>query len=132
MASIRMEIPLQAPADRVWKELRDVGSVKGLFPGVLTDSLLEGDSRVVSFANGLNVRELIVDVDERELRVAYAVVEWQTKHHNASMQVLPDGERRSRFVWITDLLPDELAPQVRGLMEQGAKALQGVFARSAA
>jgi hypothetical protein len=102
--------------------------VKVLFPGVLTASRLEGDSRVVTFANGMDVKERIVDVDERARRVAYAVVEWQTTHHNASMQVLPDGETRSRLVWVTDLLPNELAPQVRGLMEQGAQAVQRVFA----
>jgi len=128
MASIHLEIPLQAPAERVWKRLRDVGEVKSLFPGVLTASRLEGDSRVVTFANGMDVRERIVDVDEKMRRVAYAVVEWQTTHHNASMQVLPDGEARSRLVWVTDLLPNEIAPQVRGLMEQGAQAVQRVFA----
>ncbi|HEU4427661.1 MAG TPA: SRPBCC family protein [Myxococcota bacterium] len=128
MASIHLEIPLQAPAERVWKQLRDVGEVKALFPGVLTASRLEGDARVVTCANGMDVKERIVDVDEKARRVAYAVVEWQTTHHNASMQVLPDGEARSRLVWITDLLPDELAPPVRGLMEQGAQAVQRVFA----
>jgi carbon monoxide dehydrogenase subunit G len=128
MASIHLEIPLNAPAEHVWKRLRDVGDVKVLFPGVLTASRLEGDSRVVTFANGMDVKERIVDVDERARRVAYAVVEWQTTHHNASMQVLPDGETRSRLVWVTDLLPHELAPQVRGLMEQGAQAVQRMFA----
>ena len=128
MASIQMDIPLQAPAEHVWKALRDVGEVKALFPGVLAGSQLEGDSRVVTFANGMHVKERIVDIDEKARRVAYAVVEWLTTHHNASMQVVPDGEARSRLVWVTDLLPNELAPQVRGLMEQGAKAVQGVFA----
>ncbi len=31
------------------------------------------------------------------------------EHHHASAQVLPAGEGRSRFVWITDVLPDDLA-----------------------
>jgi hypothetical protein len=132
MASIRMEIPLEAPAERVWEKLRDVGAAHALFPGVLTASRLEGDARVVAFANGMVVRELIVDVDETARRVAYAVVEWQARHHHASMQVVPDGAARSRLVWITDLLPNELAGPVRALMEQGAKAAQGVFARAAA
>jgi len=127
MASIRLEIPLDASAEHVWKRLRDVGEVKALFPGVLTASRLDGDARVVTFANGMNVKERIIDVDEKTRRVAYAVVEWQTTHHNASMQVLPEGEARSRLVWVTDLLPNELAPQVRALMEQGAQAVQRVF-----
>jgi carbon monoxide dehydrogenase subunit G len=131
MASIRLEIPLAAPAARVWQMLRDVGAAHALFPGVLAASRLEGDSRVVTFANGMVVRELIVDVDDAARRVAYAVVEWQARHHHASMQVVADGEARARLVWIADLLPDSLAAPVRALMEQGARAAQGVFAAAA-
>jgi carbon monoxide dehydrogenase subunit G len=132
MASIRLEIPLEAPVDRVWQQLRDVGAVHRLFPGVLTDARVDGDARIVAFANGMVVRELIVDVDDEARRVAYAVVEWQAKHHHASMQVVPDGETRSRLVWVADLLPHELADPVRALMEQGARAAQGVFAGAGA
>lgn len=128
MASIRLEIPLEASATRVWNRLRDVGAAHRLFPGVLTECRLEGETRVVTFANGMVVRELLVDVDEAARRVAYAVEEWHARHHHASMQVVEDGDARSRLVWVTDLLPDELAGAVRGLMEQGAKAVQGVFA----
>jgi len=131
MASIRLEIPLDAPAERVWKRLREVGAAHRLFPGVLTDCRLDGDARVVTFANGMVVRELIVDVDEDARRVAYAVVEWQARHHHASIQVVPENASRSRLVWVTDLLPNELAAPVRALMEQGAKATQGVFAAAA-
>jgi hypothetical protein len=115
----------------VWERLRDVGAAHALFPGVLTASRLEGDSRVVTFASGMVVRELIVDVDEASRRVAYAVVEWRARHHHASMQVVPDGGARARLVWIADLLPDSLAAPVRDLMEHGAKAAQGVFAAGA-
>lgn len=128
MASIRLEIPLGAPAEQVWKRLREVGAAHRVFPGVLTDCRLDGDdARVVRFANGMVVRELIVDVDENARRVAYAVVEWHARHHHASMQVVPEGASGSRLVWIADLLPNELAAPVRALMEQGAKAVQGVF-----
>ncbi len=129
MASIRLEIPLPVPAARVWHALRDVGAPHRLFPGVLRDAQLDGEVRTVTFASGLVVRERIVDVCDEARRVAYAV-EWQAKHHHASMQVEPVGDARSRLVWIADLLPNELAPPVRALMEQGAKAVQGVFAEA--
>jgi Polyketide cyclase / dehydrase and lipid transport len=70
------------------------------------------------------VRERIVDIDDRTRRLAYAVVEWRTSHHNASFQVIPDGDRRCRVVWITDLLPDTLAELVEGFMEQGGAAIK--------
>jgi hypothetical protein len=46
------------------------------------------------------------------------VVGGQMTHHNASAQVLLDGEGRSRLVWIADLLPHEAAPGVAAMMEE--------------
>jgi hypothetical protein len=77
----------------------------------------------VTFANGVTVRERIVDVNDRLRRVAYSVVDWDTTHHNASFQVFPDGARGTRIVWITDLLPDEMTDLVDGMMEQGCAAI---------
>jgi hypothetical protein len=78
----------------------------------------------VTFANGEVVRERIVGIDDRSRRLAYAAVGWRTTHHNASFEVVDDGESRSRVIWITDLLPDGLAELVEGLMEQGSAAIK--------
>ena len=125
MASIHKEIILDAPANAVWEAVRDVGAVhRRLVPGVLTDARLDGDARVVTFANGLVARELIVSLDDERRRLAYAAVGGRASHHHASMQVFDEGERRSRLVWITDVLPDALAGPIGELVEQGAKAMQ--------
>jgi hypothetical protein len=125
MASIHKEIELQAPADEVWSAVRDVGAIHTrLARGFVTDTRLDGDSRLVTFANGATVRERIVDVDEARRRIAYSVVEWQTTHHNASFEVIPLGPHRCRLVWIADLLPHELAPLVDGMMQQGSEAIK--------
>jgi hypothetical protein len=70
------------------------------------------------------VRQRIVDIDDRARRLAYSVVEWRATHHNASLQVFADGDTRSRVVWIADLLPNDLADLVDGLMEQGCDAMK--------
>jgi carbon monoxide dehydrogenase subunit G len=125
MASIRKEILVDAPADRVWDALRDVGAVHTrLARQMVLDTRLEGDSRVVTFANGEVVRERIVAIDDRSRRLAYAAVGWRTLHHNASFEVVPEGNGRSRLIWITDLLPDSLADLVGGFMEQGSVAIK--------
>lgn len=124
MASIRKEFTVSSRPEDVWSAFRDVGAIHDrLAKGFVTDTRLEGESRVVTFANGAVVRELIVDVDDKARRLAYAVVEWQTTHHNASFQVFPDGDG-SRVVWITDLLPNQMADLVGGFMEQGAMAMK--------
>jgi carbon monoxide dehydrogenase subunit G len=119
MASIRKEILIEVPADEVWAAVRDVGEVhRRLAPGAVTDVRLDGDARVVTFSNGMVVRELLVDIDDEGHRFAYAVVGGRTRHHNATMQVIAEGGHRSRLVWITDLLPNELAGSIGALMEQ--------------
>jgi hypothetical protein len=125
MASIRKEFPVEAPAEKVWEAIRDVGAVHTrLARGMVRETRLEGDSRLVTFANGEIVRERIIGIDDRLRRLAYAVVGWRTTHHNASFEVIRDGDARSRVIWTTDLLPDEMGALVESLMEQGSAAIK--------
>ena len=76
MASIRKEIPLEVSAEHVWSVVRDVGALHTrLVPGFVVDTRLEPDARVVTFGNGMVVRELIVDLDDRARRLAWSVPE---------------------------------------------------------
>ncbi|GAB4588622.1 SRPBCC family protein [Nocardia sp. IFM 10818] len=127
MTTIRKEFTLDADPDKVWEVVRDIGEVhRRLVPGVLTDAYLEGDGRVVTFANGMVARERVVGMDEQTRRFAYSVFDGLPGaiHHNASMEVLTDGAGGTRFVWITDVLPDELGPRVAELMELGAQTMR--------
>ncbi len=88
MASIHKEILIQARPQDVWAAIRDVGAVhQRLAPGFVIDARLDGDARIVTFADGAVVRELLVDIDDEARRVAYAAIGGRTTHHNASMQV---------------------------------------------
>jgi hypothetical protein len=125
MASITQEVLVNARPEDVWAVVRDVGAAHvRLFPGILTDCYMDGDARVVTFANGMVARELIVDVDDLQRRFVYASVGGRASHHNASLQVFADGENGSRVVWITDLLPNEIAPSIRDLVERGSTIMK--------
>jgi carbon monoxide dehydrogenase subunit G len=125
MASIQREVLIQADPATVWDALSDVGALhRRLAPGFVTDVRLEEGARVVTFGNGLVARELIVDIDDKARRLVWSVVGGRMTHHNASAQVLPDGEGGSRFVWIADLLPHELAPGIAAMMEQGLAVIK--------
>lgn len=123
MASIIREIHVSRTPGDVWQRVRDVGNAHLLFAGVLADCRLEDGARVVTFANGMVVRELILDVDDEHRRVAWAAVGGRTTHHNGSLQVFAAAEGRSRIVWTTDFLPNELAPVIGGLVDAGAAAM---------
>jgi len=128
MASIRKEIPLDAGAEDVWAAVRDIGALHTcLVPGFVTDTQLEPGARIVTFGNGMVARELIVDLDDQAWRLVWSAVGGRLTHHNASAQVFAEGDTRSRLVWTADLLPDELAGDLRTMMEHGAAAMQKVF-----
>jgi len=128
MASISNRVRLATAADEVWDALRDFGALhQRLVPGFVTDCRLDGDARVVTFANGMTVRELLVDADETTRRLVYAIVDGPATHYQGSAQVLSSGPRESELVWIIDLLPHEMASQVAPMAAQGAAAMQKKF-----
>jgi uncharacterized protein YndB with AHSA1/START domain len=125
MASIRKEISIGAPAERVWAAFKDVGAVHTrLAPGFVTDCRMDGRDRIVTFANGFVAREVIVDLDDKARRLAYSARSERLAHHNASFQVLDEGPGHCRVVWIADVLPDEAAQVVGSMMEEGAAVMK--------
>jgi hypothetical protein len=124
MASIRREALIDARPETAWSALRDVGALHTrLVPGFVVDTRLEDGARIVTFGNGMVARELIVAVDDESRRVVWSVVGGRMTHHNASAQVIAEG-RGCRFVWIADLLPDELAPLITTMIEQGMAVIK--------
>ena len=75
---------------------------------------------------------ILVDCDETRRRLVYAIANERVSHYSASVQVIADGETRSRLIWIVDVLPNEIAPYVDGQMDLGARAVQDTLRRSAA
>lgn len=128
MASIHKDIPLDAPAHEVWDAVRDFGALHTrLVPGFVLDTRLEGDARIVTFANGTVARELLVDCNEARRRLVYAVISERVKQHSASVQVIADGEARCRLLWTVDVLPHDIAPYMNGQMDLAASAMQKAF-----
>lgn len=128
MASIHNDIVLDASARDVWDAVRDFGALhERLAPGFVTACTLDGDARVVTFANGSVAREVLVDCDDARQRLVYAISNERLKHYSASVQVIADGERRSRLVWIIDMLPNELAAYVQGQTREAVIALHKAF-----
>src|SRR5947209_20014048 len=102
MASIRQEMTLRADPAQVWDAVRAVGAIHArLAPDFVTDVRLEGDTRIVTFANGMTAKELIVDVDDAARRLVWSVVEGRATHHNGSIQVLPAADV-CPFLWTAD------------------------------
>ena len=133
MASIQRDISINARPEDAWAAVRDFGAVhRRLAPGFVLDARLDGEARIVTFANGTIARELLVDCDDSSQRLVYAVISERVKHYNASVQVTADGEARTRLIWVVDLLPNDIAPYIAGQMDQAALAMRKALDRGPA
>lgn len=125
MASIRKERTIEAPPEQVWDALRDWGALdKRLVPGFVVDTRLDGDDRMVTFFNGVTVRERLISSSDDDRRLVWSIVEGPYAHHNGAAQVLANDDGTTRFVWIADLLPDELGPPTDESMERGVETVK--------
>jgi carbon monoxide dehydrogenase subunit G len=132
MASIRKEISTKANAEAVWAAIRDIGALHTrLVPGFVTDTRLERGARIVTFGNGMVLREPIVTIDDATRRLVWSAEGGRTTHYNASVQVFTGGDGMTRVVWIADFLPDELAPDIGSAMEMGSAVMTKTLGRLA-
>jgi carbon monoxide dehydrogenase subunit G len=128
MASIHKEIQVRRPRAVVWDAIRDVGAIhKRLVPGFVVDCRLESDSRYLTFGNGMTIREIIVDVDDRNFRHSWSARGEPFAHHNASIQVFVEDDNTCRLVWIADLLPNEIAGATAEMIEQGLQTMKATL-----
>ena len=131
MATLHREIHIEARPEAIWDAARDVGALHTrLVPGFVVDTQLEGNARIVTFGNGMVVRELIISVDDQRRRLAWTAIGGRTTHYNAVLEVLADRSG-TRVVWTTDLLPDEMAEPVATMQENGLAAMKETFERRA-
>jgi hypothetical protein len=119
MATIRKELALETPAAKVWKALKDFHAVdKRVAPGFVVKSVPDGSARVITFSNGTVAREEFVSADDATRRLVYAICgNERLKHYQGAAQVFADGEKRCRFVWTVDVLPDAMAGYINEQME---------------
>ena len=131
MASIRREIRIDAAPEKVWDAVRDIGNIhKRLVPGFVADCRMEGDdARIVTFGNGMVVKEIIVDRDDAARRLCWSAKSERMTRHNASMQIFANGANGTKAVWIADLLPNKAAPAIGAMIDQGMDAMKKTLER---
>jgi carbon monoxide dehydrogenase subunit G len=135
MASVRKQILIEAPPDEVWDALRDFGAVhERVVPGFVLDTRLEGNDRIVTFANGRVQREPLVDLDDQTRRLVYAAVDSAigATHYNAAVQVFAEPNGRARVEWLVDFLPHELRDALDEIMDRGAAVMRETLAATPA
>jgi hypothetical protein len=128
VASIYKDTRIDVEPDDAWDALRDFGALhERLAAGFVTDTRLDGDDRIVTFFNGSVMRERLISIDDAARRLVWSIVDGPYTHHNGSAQIFCDCDRRTWFVWVTDVSPDELAPRTAEMMERGLAAIKATL-----
>lgn len=126
MASVVKEIQVNASPEAAWDAMRDIGALHTrLVPGFVIDTKVEDGcaARIVTFVNGMVVREPIVTLDDERRRLVWSAEGGRTTHYNASAQVFADGAG-ARIVWTADFLPHEARETIDMAMTAGAAAMK--------
>jgi uncharacterized protein YndB with AHSA1/START domain len=142
MTSLRHTITVPADPAAVWAAIADVGAIhERLAAGFVTATELEGNHRVVTFANGVVAHESIISIDDDRRRMAYSITEspaGMTYHHGSfevvDATVATGGSGAVPFcevVWTVDLLPAQAAPLIDEVMAGGCVAMAATLARLA-
>ena len=122
MATIHRTFDLAGSAEAAWTKLRAVGGVEHLLP-MIADSRVEGEQRVCSIVDGGQLSELILGNDDALRRIAYSITEspFPMTFHAASMQVV-ERDGKVQLVWVTDVKPDALAPELAQVIDSQTPA----------
>lgn len=130
MPSIHVEAVIDAAPDQVWAVIGDweKGPLR-MAPGFVTDCVVDGDARVVTFANGMTARERFVDRDEARRRLAWNIVGGPTIHHNGVMEVHEAPTGQTRLTWTADVLPAAVAPTYEQMMRDGMALIAKTLGR---
>jgi hypothetical protein len=125
MATIRSELKTSASASDAWSAVRDIGALHTrLVPGFVMDTKLEPGARIVTFANGMVVREPIVTLDDEARRLVWTAEGGRTSHYNSALQVSELADGMTSIVWTVDFLPDEAGGFLSKAIEAGMAAMQ--------
>ena len=117
MATVRKAVTIARPAAEVWDAVSDAGQLHTrVAPSVVANCTWEkeGEVRIVTFANGLVLRELMISNDHAARRLAWSAQSDLWQHHNASLQIFDLGDGSCEVVWTADVLPHSAG----ALMEQ--------------
>ena len=130
MASICKQIVTKARTDAVWSAIRDIGALHTrLVPGFVTDTRLERGARIVTFGNGMVLREPIIAVDDKARRLVWSAE--GLSHTTMRLQVFAEDGGASRVVWIVDFLSDEVASNQHAAMDAALQVMKATLDRFA-
>jgi uncharacterized protein YndB with AHSA1/START domain len=129
-ASVRREVRIAAPADRVWDVVGDPTRLAEWFPGVVSCAV-DGTSRVVTTGSGLPMPEELLTVDRLQRRFQYRITAPPFNEHLATVDVHDLGDGTSLVVYGTDADPATMALVLGGAAGNALQHLRHILEEGA-
>jgi Polyketide cyclase / dehydrase and lipid transport len=127
MATVRKSVMIEQPASDVWDAISDAGQLHTrVVPGMVRNTTLEddGEVRIVSFANGVVLKEYMISNDADAMRLAWSAQSDQWTHHNASLQIFAHDDGKCEAVWTADVLPHAAGAMMEQFLTAGLAAMK--------
>lgn len=127
MATVRKSVVIKRSASEVWDAISDAGQLHTrVAPGMVVDTTLEddGEVRIVTFANDVVLKELMISNDAKAMRLAWSAQSEHWTHHNASLQIFPVGDNKCEAIWTADVLPHAAGVLMDQFLTAGLSAMK--------
>lgn len=127
MASVQKSVTIACDAVQAWDAVSDVGKIHTrLAPTIVADTRLKsgGEVRVVTFANGIVLKEQIISNSAELKRLVWSAESEHWHHHNASLQVHSSGPGECTATWTADVLPHAAGAMMEQFLEMGLSAMK--------
>jgi Polyketide cyclase / dehydrase and lipid transport len=111
--SVRHDVQLDCPPDKVWELVGDPARVPEWFPGIVSCSI-EGDVRTIVTGSGLPMPEQLLTVDPVLRRFQYRITAPLFTEHLGTVDVHALEDGTSLVVYSTDANPAALALVIGG------------------
>lgn len=136
MASVEDRIEIPAPADVVWKTVRDFGAIDDYVPPITSATLSgngPGAERTLTLADGGEVVERLTEREEANRTLRYTLVEGPlpVENYEGVLSVDPVDESTCAVTWAStfDVVDAPEAQATTALAELYAAGLDGLKAQ---
>jgi hypothetical protein len=113
LGSIRYEIRIRQPAEKVWALAGDAARLHEWFPGI-TDCQVDGNMRVITLGSGMQMPEEILVHDNVQRRFQYRITAPIFTYHRGGIDVIDLGDETCLVVYSTDADPRTMALTIGG------------------
>lgn len=108
--TVRREVRIKCPADKVWALVGDAARIVEWFPGIV-DAVVDGDTRTITTGAGIPMAEQFV-VDPLQRRFQYRITAMQ--EHVSTLDVIDLGDDTCLVVYSVDADPNTMALVIGG------------------